>query len=153
MRGLAETSNFLREARKRMRFGEMSREPLLLLRVEWKGDSVECDWLMRSADPWDKSLPPHLATENQTLQSLRDALNLREIIFRCFPAVGIAHLRMFRADDEHRLELVMTGSVNRSNEILHRVASVAMRAKLCGFDFTLTESGLRRMVPIPYSCS
>ena len=35
---------------------------------------MECDWLMRPADPWDKDLPAHLARENQTLQALRDAL-------------------------------------------------------------------------------
>jgi len=149
MRALTQTAEFLRQARKRMRSGDLSREPLLLLRVEWKGDSVECDWLMRPVDPWDKYLPPHLAGENQTLQSLRDALQLREIIFRCFPAVGIAHLRMFRADEDHELELVMTGSVNRSNEILHRVASLAMRARLCGFSFYMNDGALRRMLPLP----
>lgn len=153
MRALAETAQFLREARRRLRFGETSREPLLLLRVEWKGDSVECDWLMRSVDPWDKYLPQTLATENQTLQALRDALTLREIIFRCFPAVREAHLRMFRADEQHRLELVLTGSVNRENEILHRVASLAMRARLCGLRFTLAEGGSRGMLPMPSGCS
>jgi hypothetical protein len=152
MRALIETARFLRQARTRMRSGDLSREPLLLLRVEWKGDSVECDWLMRPMDPWDRYLPPHLAKENQTLQSLRDALKLREIIFRCFPAVGIAHLRMFRADDDHRLELVMTGSVTRSNEILHRVASLAMRARLCGFSFNIHEGTLSGMVPFPSGC-
>lgn len=153
MKALVETSTFLRRARNKLRFGELSREPLLLLRVEWKGDSVECDWLMRPVDPWDKYLPPRLATENQTQQALRDALQLREIIFNCFPAVGIAHLRMFRADEQHRLELVMTGSVDRSNEILHRVASIAMRARLCGFHFNVSEGTLCRMVAVPFGCS
>jgi len=152
MRALIETARFLRQARARMRSGDLSREPLLLLRVEWKGDSVECDWLMRPVDPWDRYLPPRLAKENQTLQSLRDALKLREIIFRSFPAVGIAHLRMFRADDEHRLELVMTGSVTRANEILHRVASLAMRARLCGFSFNIHEGTLSGMIPFPTRC-
>lgn len=153
MKALYETSGFLQRARKLLRFGELSREPLLLLRVEWKGDSVECDWLMRAADPWDKYLPARLATENETLQALRDALQLREIIFRCFPAAGIAHLRMFRADEAHRLELVMTGSVDRSNEILHRVTSVAMRAKLCGFHFNMADGTFGRMLPISFGCS
>ena len=142
MKALTETARFLRVARKRLRFGDLSREPLLLLRVEWKGDVVECDWLMRPVDSWDKDLPTYMARENQALQSLRDAIQLRAVVFRCFPAVGIAHLRMFRADQEHRLELVMTGSVTRSNEILHRVASIAMRAKLCGFSFNLVNGGL-----------
>ena len=145
---LTDTSNFVSLARKRMRFGELSREPLSLLRVEWKGESVECDWLMRAIDPWDRYLPADLARENQTLQALRDALDLREAIFRHFPAVESACLRMFRLDTDQRLELVMTGSVSRSNEVLHRVASVAMRAKLCGFHFTLAEGALKSMVPM-----
>jgi hypothetical protein len=131
-----------------MRFGSFSREPLLLLRVEWKGDTVACDWLMRPSDPWDRYLPDHVARENQTLQALRDALNLRETVFKCFPAVTNAELRMFRACAEHRLELLMTGSISRSNEVLHRVPSVTMRAKLCGFNFTLADGALKSLVPI-----
>lgn len=148
MRELFDTAGFLGRARRRMRWGAYSREPLMLLRVGWRGDSVECDWLMRPIDPWDRDLPPYLARENQTLQALQDALNLREIVFRSFPAVMNADLRMFRADENHRLELVMRGNISRSNEVLHRVASVAMRAKLCGFRFTLAEGGHKSLVPI-----
>ena len=148
MRVLTEIAKFLRRTRRQLRSGELSREPLQLLRVEWKGDLVECDWLMRPVDPWDKYLPPELATENQTLQALRDALKLRAVIFRSFPAVGLAHLRMFRADKNHRLELVMTGSVNRWDEEFHRVPSVMMRAKMCGFRFTVAEGVMRGLIPI-----
>jgi hypothetical protein len=151
MRELMETADFLGRARRLMRSGAYSREPLMLLRVEWKGDLVECDWLMRSVDPWDRDLPSHLAGENQTLQALRDALNLREIVFRSFPAVVNADLRMFRASDAHRLELVMKGSTSRTNEVFYRVASVAMRAKLCGFHFTLAEGGMKSLIPISLS--
>lgn len=153
MRILAQIAGFLRRVRKRLRSGALSREPLLLLRVEWRGDSVECDWLMRPVDQWDKYLPRSRAAENQTLQCLRDALSLREIIFRSFPAVGVAHLRMFRVDDKHRLELMMMGSVNRSDEVLHRVPSVVMRARLCGFRFNLADGALSRMIPISFGCS
>jgi hypothetical protein len=153
MRELLDAADFLGKARRRMRFGSFSREPLPLLRVEWKGDSVECDWLMRPSDPWDRDIPPHLARENQTQQALRDALNLREIIFAAFPAVVNADLRMFRASVDRRLELVMTGSVSRSNEVLRRVASVAMQARLCGFQFTLEEGSLESMVPVSLGCS
>lgn len=149
MKVLTEIANFLRRVRKRMRTGELSREPLTLLRVEWKGDVVECDWLMRPVDPWDKYLPPHLATENQTLQALRDGLKLRAAVFRYFPAVGIAHLRMFRADENHRLELVMTGSVSRWDEEFHRVPSVMMRARMCGFRFTVAEGALHGLILVP----
>jgi hypothetical protein len=147
MKVLTEIAKFLRRARRQLRSGELSREPLKLLRVEWKGDLLECDWLMRPVDPWDKYLPPELATENQTLQALRDALKLRAIIFRSFPAVALADLRMYRADKSHQLELVMTGSVNRWDDEFHRVPSVTMRAKMCGFRFTVAEGAIHRLVP------
>jgi hypothetical protein len=152
MKELLHAADFLGRVRRRLRFGAFSREPLLLLRFEWKGDSVECDWLMRPSDPWDKDLPPHVARENQTLQALKDALSLREAIFASFPAVIKADLRMFRADAGHRLELVLTGSVNRSNEVFERVASVVMRAKLCGFQFRLEAGELESMPPVSLSC-
>lgn len=151
MRELFDTADFLGRARRKMRSGAYSREPLMLLRVGWKGDSVECDWLMRPIDPWDRDLPAHLARENQTLQALQDALNLREIVFRSFPAVLNADLRMYRANEDRRLELVMRGCMCRSNEVLYRVPSVAMRAKLCGFHFTLADSGHKSLVPISLS--
>ncbi|MGA3133327.1 MAG: hypothetical protein ABSD59_21210 [Terracidiphilus sp.] len=150
MRVLAEIAKFLRRTRRQLRSGELSREPLQLLRVEWKGDLLECDWLMRPVDPWDKYLPQELATENQTLQALRDALTLRAIILRSFPAVCLAQLRVFRADKSHRLELVMTGSVTRWDEEFHRVPSVMMRAKMCGFRFSVTEGAMHGLVPIAF---
>jgi hypothetical protein len=152
MRELLHAADFLVRVRRKLRFGALSREPLLLLRFEWKGDSVECDWLMRAPDPWDKDLAAHLAKDNQTLQALRDALSLREAIFESFPAVINAELRMFRADAEHRLELVMTGRVNRYSDAFERVASVAMRAKLCGFHFTLEAGQMESLTSVSLSC-
>ena len=152
MKELLHAADFLGRVRRRLRFGALSREPLLLLRFEWKGDSVGCDWLMRPPDQWDQDLPAHLAKENQTLQALRDALSLRQIIFESFPAVVNAELRMFRADAEHRLELVMTGKVNRYSDGFERVASVAMRAKLCGFSFILEAGGMENLNSVSVSC-
>ncbi len=103
---------------------------------------MECDWLMRPADPWDADLPPRLARENETLQALRDALDLRKMIFQSFPSATMAELRMYRVDANGQLELMMTGSVARTNEVLERVASVVMRARLCGFQFTLASGVL-----------
>jgi hypothetical protein len=62
-----------------------------------------------------------------------------------------AELRMFRADSAHRLEMVMTGSVSRSNETFERVASVAMRARLFGFRFTVEQGELGRLTSAPLS--
>ena len=150
MKVLTDIAKFLRRAKRQLRSGELSREPLQLLRVEWRGDLIECDWLMRPVDPWDKYLSPRLAAENQTLQSLRDALKLRAAILHSFPAVTHAHLRMFRADVNHHLELVVTGSVNRWDEEFHRVPSVTMRAKMCGFRFTVADGATGGMIPISF---
>jgi hypothetical protein len=148
MRALFNAEIFLWSVHRRMRFGEFSRRPLRLLRLEWKSACVECDWIMRSADPWDRILPERLAEEHQTLQALRDAMSLRDMVFGCFPEVDQAALRMFRTRASVEPELMMTGFVQRSNEVLPRVASVALRAKLCGFHFSLSEGVLESMPPM-----
>ena len=142
MMSIRDAAKFVRMAHKKMRLGEFSREPVRLLRIEWKTDTLECDWLMRDSDPWDKDLPPQLAKENQTLQALRDALTLRDSIFRLFPEVVKAELRMFRVDGLDSLELMMTGSVDRANLVPERVASITMRARLSGFQFNLSAGVL-----------
>jgi len=143
MKAIQDAAKFVHSARRKLRAGEFSREPLKLLRLEWKPDGVECDWLMRPADAWDRDLPPRFAREHETLQALRDALDLRRMIFHSFPSAMKAELRMFRRDEEDGLELMMTGSVSRTNEVLERVASVVMRARLCGFQFTLASGVLQ----------
>jgi hypothetical protein len=148
MNNLLDAAEFLRRARRKMRYGEFSREPLELLRLEWERNSLECDWLMRVADRWDVDLPARVVEENQTLQALRDALRLRNVVFEAFPRVDNAELRMFRIGADNFPELVMSGSVVRTNEALERVASIAMRAKLCGFRFTKGEGALHGMTPL-----
>jgi hypothetical protein len=152
MTELLDAMDFLNKARRRMRFGTFSRVPLKLLRVAWKEDHVECDWIMRPADPWDKFLPPALVEEHQTLQALRDALNLRDVVFKAFPSVTRADLCMFRVDVDLRHELMMAGTVTRSNEVLQRVSSIAMRAKLCGFRFSLAQGVLESMHQVTIGC-
>jgi hypothetical protein len=148
MNNLLDAADFLRMARRKLRFGEYSREPLELLRLEWKGNALECDWLMRPADRWDADLPARVVEENQTLQALRDGLTLRNIVFKSFPRVDNAELRMFRIGADGLPELVMSGSLVRTNEVLERVASIAMRARLCGFRFTQGDGCLKRMTPL-----
>ena len=129
------------------RFDDLSRSPLQLLRLEWRKSWAECDWLMRLPDPWDQHLPERLAQERETQQALRDALSLRNLIFESFPSADRAELRMFRRATypQKELMLMMTGSLQRADEVLPRVASVAMQAKLCGFRFTLEEGVLESM--------
>jgi hypothetical protein len=153
MKELLQAAELLRKARRKLSQGQYSREPLQLIRIEWKRHSVECDWLMRPPDPWDVDLPADLARQNQTHQALKDALSLRDAIFDSFPAARNADLCMYRVDAEEQLELVMTGSVSRSNEVLQRVASLVMRARLCGFNFTLGSGGLESLRSISLGCT
>lgn len=146
MRVISNAARFVRNSHRSLKQGEFSREPITVLRFEWRGDFIECDWMMRPPDPWDRDLPEHVARRLQTMQALRDALNLRTLIFDSFPAVMNAELRMFRADRDHRLELMMNGTVSRTSEVFHRVPSVAMRAKLCGFHFVLSDGVLDRLI-------
>ena len=152
MNELLDAMEFLSRTRRKLRFGKFSREPLKLLRLEWKESVIECDWLMRPADPWDRFLPKGLADRHVSIQALRDALSLREMVFRAFPQVGYAELRMFRSKLDGNLELMLTGRVDRSNEIMQRVPSVAMRAKLCGFRFTLAQGVLESLHSATLGC-
>lgn len=135
---------FLERLRRELRDGEYSREPLTLLRVQWASDKAECDWLMRRSDPWDRDIPARVAMEHQTLQALRDAIDLRNAIFKAFPDVRTAELRMFDYDANGDYELIMSGEVSRDNEVYHRIPSMVMRARLCGFQFTVAEGVLER---------
>lgn len=152
MNDLLDASRFLQKARRKLRFGTFSRVPVRLLRLEWKESLVECDWLMRPVDPYDNYVSERVADEHQTLQALRDALTLRDLVFKSFPRVATADLRMYRMDAEGELELMLTGSVHRANEVLRRVPSVAMRARLCGFRFSLAGGVLESMRSVPVGC-
>lgn len=136
---IREAAEFVKKSCLSFRRGDFTREPLTILRLEWRKGNVECDWLMRALDPWDSGLPEQRILERQTLQAFRDALDLRALIFDSFSAAMEAQLRMYRADRDHRLELLMIGRTSRLNQCSDRVPSLAMRAKLSGFQFVLTN--------------
>jgi hypothetical protein len=146
MKELLQAFGFFSEMRKQMRFGEFSRMAMRLRRFEIAGDFAECEWFMRPADPWDTHLPPRLQEEHLTHQALQDALKTRELIFRAFPQVNRAMLRMYRSDAPE-LELMMVGEVERSTSKLREVASLVMRARLHGFRFSLRSGALERLTP------
>lgn len=145
MKEILDTIGFFQAIRNQMRFGEFSRLPIRLQRFEVTADSAECDWLMRPPDPWDLDLSPHMREEHLTHQALRDGLKIRELIFRGFPQVQRAELKVYRESDDSMHELMMTGSVLKDTEVLPRVASLVMRAKLYGFRFSLDGGVLERM--------
>ena len=96
MRLLWGIADFGRAMQRQMRFGELSRAPLRLLRLEWRGDVAECDWLARPADEWDRDLPRQVSDGNVSEQALRDAIAMRELLFDALPGVDTASLRVFR---------------------------------------------------------
>jgi hypothetical protein len=74
---LCNVSRFIRDLRIRMRYGELSRAPLQLLRLNILGEDVKCDWLARAPDPWDADLSQHVRERHLSLQTLRDAIDVR----------------------------------------------------------------------------
>ena len=145
MKKIIETFEFFGAVRRRLRFGEYSRLPLHIHRFEITADSAQCEWFMRPQDPWDAHLPMRIQQEHITQQSLNDALQVRELIFRSFPQVNRAGLRMYRACGDEAPELMLIGDVERETRGLRRVTSLVMQAKLCGFRFCLTGGVLERI--------
>ena len=145
MRLLWEIADFGRAMHRQMRFGELSRAPLRLLRLEWRGDIAECDWLARPADEWDQDLPRQVSDGNASEQALRDAIAMRELLFDALPGVDTASLRVFRQSADGAFDLIITGTVTRGEEVPRNVASTAMRAKLLGFQFWFQDGFLEAM--------
>ncbi|PYU22685.1 MAG: hypothetical protein DMG30_14005 [Acidobacteria bacterium] len=141
-----EVADFVRGLRREMRFGELSRAPLRLLRVELSGDSVACDWIARPPDVWDTSLRRRERERNESEQALRDAIRVRDLVFDALPQVESAVLRTFRSSAAREPPaLVITGVAMREAPPLLRVSSLVMRAKLCGFQFEMDDGILQTL--------
>jgi hypothetical protein len=138
---------FLRVFRSRMRSGRLSRAPLRLLRFQWHGNSVECDWLARPGDSWDAGLPPLLIRQNASEQALEDAIQLRALLFKTIPGLDSAELCVFRDSSHSGRELVAAGHAEPNDSVAPTVRSLAMRAKLFGFRFTAEDGVLQPLSP------
>lgn len=143
MRQLWEVADFVRAMRREMRFGEISRAPLRLQRVELRNDTLECDWIARSPDVWDSSLRRSERDRNESRQILLDAITVRNLIFDALPRIDCAVLRAFRQPAREPPEMVLLGTVSREMPEVHRVSSLVMRAKLYGFCFILEDGFLK----------
>jgi hypothetical protein len=126
-----------------MRFGEISRASLRLLRVELSNDTLECDWIARPPDIWDSSLRRAERDRNELQQILLDAIAIRSLVFDALPKIDCAVLRAFRQPAREPPEMILLGTVSREIPEMHRVSSLAMRAKLFGFCFILEDGFLR----------
>ena len=142
MKLLWQISDFVRKMRREMRFGELSRAPMHLLRFELVGDTAECDWVARPADPWDSDLRPSIGPRNETMQALKDAIVVREMLFSSLPEICTATFRVYRQADETASELIIAGTVTREDDAPQGIRSIAMRAKLCGLRFWLNNGVL-----------
>jgi hypothetical protein len=141
-----EVADFVRGLRREMRFGELSRAPLQLLRLELSGDSLACDWMARPADPWDASLRRHARERNVSEQALCDAIRMRDLAFDALPNIEGATLRVFRpSGGREPPELIITGTATRDAPAMLRVSSLVMRAKLYGFQFEMEDGILQAL--------
>jgi hypothetical protein len=143
MRQLWEVADFVRSMRRQMRFGELSRAPLRLLRLELRDDTVECDWIARPADVWDADLRRSVRDRNESIQALADAISIRNLVFDALPNVESAVLRALRQAAREPPEMIILGTVSREMPAVHRVSSLVMRAKLYGFCFCIEDGFLR----------
>ena len=139
MKWIWEASEFVRRVRIRMRYGETSRMPLRLIRLELLEDSAVCEWLARTEDSWDSNLPIAAREQNLALQALRDAMTVREFLFATCPEVNSASFRVYRPAAGEPPELIIAGTVTREDEPLPKIRSLVMRAKLCGLRFSLSD--------------
>jgi hypothetical protein len=142
MKEFWEVGELVRRIRRRMRFGELSRSSLRLLRLELRGHEAGCDWLTRPADVWATSLPRHIRDRDASLQALKDAVVLRGMLFAALPGVESAQCRAFRQEAREPPCLIVTGTVTREMPSVPRVTSPVMKAKLCGFHFQMDDGVL-----------
>ena len=126
------------------RFGQLS--PLSILRVEIKGVLAECDWLTRSKCTWDTDQPLIEREHNASMRTLEDALAIRKFIFSALPQIKSAILRVYRRSSDDQLELIIRGTVTKGEQASRTIRSIAMKGKLCGLQFRMSEGGLEALL-------
>lgn len=145
MRQLYEVADFVRAARRRLRFGDLSRAPIRILRLALQGDYAECDWMTRPPDLWDLNMSQPSRDESASRQAVTDAMALRTLLLDELPSIRSAVLRGFRASQRENPELIVFGVIDREDPYLLRIPSPVMRAMLCGFRFDLENGFLKTL--------
>lgn len=145
MRQLWGIIDFIRAMRTRLRYGELSRAPLKLIRLQWENEVVQCDWLARSPDVWDSDLGQRVRDSHASAQALEDALGVRDLLLSAFPEIRSADLRVLRKCRGGKAELIIAGRVSRDTQPNAEVASLAMRAKLSGLQFQLEDGAFKAL--------
>ncbi len=124
---------------------------LRLLRFEICDDKAECDWVARVQDKWDSALSKQAGEANVSTQALKDAVQVRGLLFSALPKLCSAAVRVYRKSPEGKLELIITGTVNRKQPAPASVRSLAMRAKLLGLKFWIDDGILENLQPEEYA--
>ena len=150
---LSEFSQFVRRLRTQSQFDDLSRAPLRLIRMELSDEHVECEWLARPPDAWDLNLPSGIAERSASTQALRDAIAVRQLLFRLLPGLRSAGLRVYRRAVLDRHELIISGIVTPEEQAPKIVRSLAMRAKLFGFRFWMDDGVLEDLERQEYAVS
>jgi hypothetical protein len=145
MEWIWNASEFVRRVRCRMRFGELSRAPLKLLRLELREHEAECEWIIRPNDPWDCDLPMQLQEQHQAEQTLCDAIRLREFLFATLPQIDRVIVVAYR-EITGELDPIISGTLDRTDVVAPKIASLTMRAKLYGFRFCLEDGHLQPLL-------
>ncbi len=70
-------------------------------------------------------------------QTLRDAIDVRTVLFHSFPVIEAAYLRVFRHFGGQEKEMVIAGCAQRNDNSSRWVHSLTMRARNLGFRFNL----------------
>ena len=70
---------------------------------------------------------------------------VRGLLLSIFSEVQNAELRVFRPSRGEIRELIIAGTVSRDAEPQGKVASLVMRAKLSGFQFSLEDGVLKAL--------
>src|SRR5689334_22737534 len=93
---LCDIRDVITRLRVQRRFGGLSLTPLLLLRLEWRGHHVDCDWITCLHNHWGKDLPKRVSDSDATLQTLEDAIIVREMLFYTLHEISTATFRVYR---------------------------------------------------------
>ena len=150
MKHLCEIGEFVRRFPMRARFSDLSRARLRLLRFEVCDDRAEFDWVARVQDERDSALSPRIRETNVSTQALKDAVQVRTLLFTILPKLCSAVVRVYRKSPEGEMELIITGTVNRKQPAPASVRSLAMRAKLLG-DAWIDDGILENLQPEEYA--
>lgn len=142
---ISGVGHFLRNLRTKLRFGLLSREPLRLIRFQIKQDAAECEWIARNQDAWDEDLSREIGRRHASLQALKDAIDIRSMLFEVLPDLSTARLRVYRESVAHSRDLIIFGNVRRHDGAFRSTHSLAMRAKLIGLRFCLENDLLCRL--------